>query len=295
MRVSVLQQLTRSACRVGAVQPTARTFNLSAAHFSSSQPRQQDVSLKPNVKDGIAVIEMNRKPVNGLSLEFNTEFTIALDKLENDKSCRGLVLTSTQPVFSAGLDLTELYQPSDDRLGTFWRSFTELVMRIYSSPLPIISALNGASPAAGCALACATDYRIMAEGKHTIGLNETALGLVAPAWLQKLFVQTVGSREAEWGLQLGYLYTPQEALKVGLIDKVVPKEQLMEVTMAEMAKWTAVSPTARQITKQMLRQPWLDEFHRRRKEDDDMFISLVKRESTQNMIGRYLEALKKKG
>lgn len=60
--------------------------------------------------------------------------------------------------------------------------------------------IKGASPAGGCLLALSTEYRVIVEGKHTIGLNETQLGIVAPSWFRSLYIETLGYRTAEIAL-----------------------------------------------------------------------------------------------
>ena len=62
-------------------------------------------------------------------------------------------------------------------------------LSVYMCPIPTIAAINGASPAGGCQIAMSCDYRIMAKHpKIVIGLNETALGIVAPTWVHSLFI-----------------------------------------------------------------------------------------------------------
>merc|ERR1711976_89868 len=109
-------------------------------------------------------------------------------------------------------------------------------MNLYGSRLATIAAINGHSPAGGCLMAISCDHRVMAEGKFTIGLNETLLGIVAPFWFQDTMVNTVGHRETERALQLGLLYSAEEAKKVGLVDQLVPQEQVMEAATAQISQ-----------------------------------------------------------
>ena len=91
----------------------------------------------------------------------------------------------------------------------------------------VVGALNGPSPAAGCLLALACDYRIKPDNpKCVTGLNETLLGFAAPWWVAQTYVNAIGSRQANLALQLSTLFPPQEALKIGLIDQVCPLEDL---------------------------------------------------------------------
>lgn len=60
--------------------------------------------------------------------------------------------------------------------------------------------IKGASPAGGCLLAMSCEYRVLVEGKHTIGLNETQLGIIAPEWFRNIYVDILGHRRAELAL-----------------------------------------------------------------------------------------------
>lgn len=127
---------------------------------------------------------------------------------------------------------------------------------------------QGSSPAAGCLLAVTCDYRIMADNaRYTIGLNETQLGIVAPFWSESIsmesvavftrwplhitglicvcrfkdtMVNTVGYRTTELALQLGQLYSSAEALQIGLVDKLVPEDQVITTATQTMTKWLAI-------------------------------------------------------
>ncbi|CAG02069.1 unnamed protein product [Tetraodon nigroviridis] len=197
--------------------------------FLTTQQRNNSTTAKVKVdfdqSTGVALMSMQSPPVNSLSLEFLTELSIAVEKLEMDKSCRGIILTSGQPkVFSAGLDIMEMYGKSPEHCGEFWRAVQEIWLKLYGSNMVVIAAINGSSPAGGCLLSLTCDYRIMADNpRYSIGLNETQLGIVAPFWFRDTMMNTVGHRSTEIALQLGQLYSPAEALETGLVDKLVPE------------------------------------------------------------------------
>lgn len=239
---------------------------------------------------------MQSPPVNSLSLDFLTELCIGLEKLEMDKGCRGLIITSNQPkVFSAGLDILEMYGKSPERCGEFWKSVQEMWLKLYSSNLVTIAAINGSSPAGGCLLALTCDHRIMADNpRYSIGLNETQLGIVAPFWFKDTMVNTVGHRNTELALQLGLLYKPAEALKVGLVDQLVPEDQVLTVATQTMAKWLSIPEHARQITKSMMRKPTIDKLRSNREADIQNFVNFITKESIQKSLRMYMEMLKQK-
>ncbi|XP_059126165.1 enoyl-CoA delta isomerase 1, mitochondrial [Peromyscus eremicus] len=254
------------------------------------------VVVEPDAAAGVAVMKFKNPPVNSLSLEFLTEFFISLEKLENDKSFRGVILTSDRPgVFSAGLDLMEMYGQNPAHYAEYWKAVQELWLRLYLSNLILVAAINGASPAGGCLMALTCDYRIMADNpKYTIGLNESLLGIVAPFWLKDNFVNTIGHRAAERALQLGMLFPPSEALKLGAVDEVVPEDQVHSKARSVMAQWLAIPDHSRQLTKSMMRKPTADNLIKQREADIQNFVSFISRDSIQKSLSMYLEKLKQK-
>ncbi|XP_062999277.1 enoyl-CoA delta isomerase 1, mitochondrial isoform X1 [Elgaria multicarinata webbii] len=243
---------------------------------------------------GVAVMKMKSPPVNSLSLELLTEFSIGLEKLENNKACRGLILTSAAPqIFSAGLDITEMCGKSNEHYAQFWKAVQEMWLGLYSSNLVTIAAVNGSSPAGGCLMAVSCDYRIMAENpKYSIGLNETRLGIVAPFWFKDTMVNTVGHRATERSLQLGLLYPPPDALRVGLVDEVVPEGKVQAVAAEAMAQWLAIPDHARQLSKSLMRKPTVDRLLAHREADIQNFVRFVSRDAIQKSLQGYMERLK---
>uniref|UniRef100_A0A672G5T0 Enoyl-CoA delta isomerase 1, mitochondrial n=1 Tax=Salarias fasciatus TaxID=181472 RepID=A0A672G5T0_SALFA len=256
----------------------------------------QKIKVDFDQSTGVAVMRMQNPPVNSLSLEFLTELCISVEKLEMDKSCRGLIITSSQPkVFSAGLDILEMYGKSPERCGEFWRAVQEMWLKLYSSNLVTIAAINGSSPAGGCLMAMTCDYRIMADNpRFSIGLNETQLGIVAPFWFKDTMVNTVGHRHTEMALELGLLYNPSEALKIGLVDQLVPEDQVLSTAEKTMAKWFAIPEHARQITKSMMRKATIDKLVSSREADIKNFVKFITKDSIQKSLRVYLEMLKKR-
>ncbi|RXN26639.1 enoyl- delta isomerase mitochondrial-like isoform X1 [Labeo rohita] len=245
---------------------------------------------------GVAVMQFQSPPVNSLSLDFLTEFSINLEKLELDRSCRGLIITSAQPkVFSAGLDILEMYKKSPEHCAEFWKAVQDAWLKLYGSTKVTIAAINGSSPAGGCLLAMCCDYRIMADNpRYNIGLNETQLGIVAPFWFKDTMANVVGHRETEKGLQLGLLYNAPEALKVGLVDELVPEDKVLSTATETMTKWLAIPDHARQISKSMMRKPTVDKLLANREADTANFVSFITKDSIQKSLGMYMEMLKKK-
>nr|CAA81065.1 dodecenoyl-CoA delta-isomerase [Homo sapiens] len=287
----------RVLLRAGARLPGAalgRTERAAGGGDGARPFGSQRVLVEPDAAAGVAVMKFKNPPVNSLSLEFLTELVISLEKLENDKSFRGVILTSDRPgVFSAGLDLTEMCGRSPAHYAGYWKAVQELWLRLYQSNLVLVSAINGACPAGGCLVALTCDYRILADNpRYCIGLNETQLGIIAPFWLKDTLENTIGHRAAERALQLGLLFPPAEALQVGIVDQVVPEEQVQSTALSAIAQWMAIPDHARQLTKAMMRKATASRLVTQRDADVQNFVSFISKDSIQKSLQMYLERLK---
>ncbi|XP_022531622.1 enoyl-CoA delta isomerase 1, mitochondrial [Astyanax mexicanus] len=298
---SVLRQAARlasSRCltQLSAASSTSRlgasSYNFSPSSRNASTSSTIKVQLDSNT--GVAIMMFQNPPVNSMSLDFMTEFVIAWDKLELDKSCRGIILTSALPnVFSAGLDIMDMYGTTPEHRTAFWKALQELWLKVYGSGKIVVAAINGASPAGGCLMALSCDYRIMIDNpKYKIGINETKLGIVAPFWFKDCLENTVGYRMSEMSVQYGILYNSAEALKIGLVDQLVPEDKLISTATETMIKWFAIPDYARQISKAMVRKATMDKMLAGREADITNFVTFTNKDSIQKSLGMYMEMLK---
>lgn len=115
-----------------------------------------------------------------------------------------------------------------------------------------------------------------------------------PSTLKDTYVNTIGHRASEQALQLGSLFPPSEALQVGLVDQVVPEDQVLSTALSEMARWLAVPDHARQLTKTMMRKATADRLLRQRDADIQNFVSFICRDSIQKSLQVYLEKLRQR-
>ncbi|XP_049860175.1 enoyl-CoA delta isomerase 1, mitochondrial-like [Schistocerca gregaria] len=285
----------RSLCRSqssGKFLAPAESVSSGRREYSS---KESLVSVAVNDKTGVATVTMGRPPVNGLNLELIQELTSTLESLEKNKS-RGMILTSAFPtVFSAGLDIMEMYRPKADRVRAFWTALQDMWLKLYSTPYPTVAAINGHSPAGGCLLSVSCEYRVMVGPKFTIGLNETQLGIVAPTWFQLSFRNVVKHRDAEMALTLGKMFTTEEALKIGLIDEVA-SDAKDAIGKAEkfIGQFAKISPVARSMTKVQYRAETINWLVKNKESDLNQFLTFVNDPKVQKGLELYLESLKKK-
>merc|ERR1740129_1189658 len=168
-----------------------------------------------HIGNGAAVVTMKKAPVNTFDKDMMLQFEATIKQLEGDKSVQGIILCSGRPrVFSAGLDLSRLVRPDRADFEDFWSTFESMWRTYFMSSLVTVCAVNGSCPALGAVLALSSDYRVMANnGKYTLGLNETSIGMVPPLWLHELCDRTLGHRAAERHLQLSTMMPPSAALE----------------------------------------------------------------------------------
>jgi len=282
-----------------------------------------NVSKAPVDGIEIAVLELGRKPANALSLEFCVEISRAIREIREDHpDVTAAVVTSSLPsgIFSAGIDApTELYRPDRDRLPEFWRSFQDLFLDLYGcADLTTVAAIEGPAPAGGCMLASSCDYRVALRrsgsdggggggGSPMIGLNESHLGIAAPPWMCRQYVDLLGHRRAELALLRGTLFRPDEALAVGLVDELVEEEEdatdddedgrsspVVRAALARARELAGIPPAARSSTKKLTRGPLVETLTRDRERDVDYFCEFVTAEPVQEALRAYLESLAKK-
>ena len=118
-------------------------------------------------------------------------------------------------------------------------------------------------------------------------------GIKAPFWFRDTFINTVGHREAERALQLGLLYTPEEALKIKLIDEIAEPSTLMLRAEEEMQNWCKIPVIARELTKSSMRREALSNLIAQKESDIQEFVDFGSREYVQKSLKTYLDALKK--
>src|SRR6266566_3135184 len=160
------------------------------------------------------------------------ELNEQLDFVENESSLRGVIIASAKKsIFIAGADLKTLLEQAQTRdMRAFIAEGQRILNRLAELQIPTVAAIHGACAGGGYEVTLACDHRVASDDPNTrIGLPETTLGLV-PAWggctrLPRL----IGADRAADVILKGKLYSAQEALKLGLVDEVAPRDQLVDI------------------------------------------------------------------
>lgn len=185
-------------------------------------------------RDGLAVVTMNRGTANAQNIEMIKEISDLFVKLQGDDTVKAAIITGQGNFFSAGLDVMEIAGYDEKESKVFWQAFAHMMATLAAWPKPFAAAINGHSPAGGCIIAITADFRIMAEGNFKIGLNEVPVGIMVPFPVYKLYSTWIGERLAYQYLLQGKLLSPSEAAQAGLVDALVPQEQVFATTEAMM-------------------------------------------------------------
>src|SRR5690606_32669746 len=170
-----------------------------------------------------------------------------------EQGARAVVLSGQPGMFSAGLDVPGLLQLDRAAMSGFWESFFGVLRRLADSPIPVLAAITGHSPAGGAVLAIFCDYRIAAEGEFKLGLNEVQVGLPVPRVVYGALRRLTGAREAERLAVRGLLVSPTEALRVGLVNELTVVDQVVPAALAEARRLLALPPTALARTRELAR------------------------------------------
>lgn len=202
--------------------------------------------------DDIMHIRLNREPVNALDPSLVAALRQAVERAPQE-GARGLIVSGTQGMFSAGLDIPVLLTLDRAAMGAFWREFFALCAALARSPIPVVAAVTGHSPAGGAVLALMCDYRVMAHGPFKIGLNEVQVGLAVPDFIQLAMRRIVGARRAERLLVTGTMIDAEHALEIGLVDELVPVDQVVQRARHWLDELLALPGNAMQATRALAR------------------------------------------
>lgn len=215
-------------------------------------------TLKLSFEKDVAIVELNRPRAHAINTLMANELSQCFADLDAASHVSAAVLTGSGTILSAGLDLKELYEYSEDELDRFWQAFGRMVKDLSRFSKPLVAAVNGHAPAAGCVLALCCDYRIMAQEGGRIGLNEVAVGVVLPEPVVELARFTVGSERASHMVLNATLMDPEEAHTFGLVNELCPSDLLVEVCEKRIQKWLAFDQTAWRAAKAAVRKPLIE-------------------------------------
>ncbi|MBM7871629.1 enoyl-CoA hydratase [Clostridium pascui] len=190
----------------------------------------KDLSLenvKVNIEENVAIVTMNRpKALNALNNQTLEELDAIIESISVDKSILGVIITGEGKGFVAGADIAQM-RPYKAEEGRNYAEYAQSVFnKIEVLGKPVIAAVNGYALGGGCELSMSCDLRIASE-KAVFGQPEVNLGVIPCFGGTQRLPRLIGSGRAKELIYTGRMIKAEEALLMGLVNKVVPAEELL--------------------------------------------------------------------
>lgn len=196
----------------------------------------------------VANITFDDGKANAVGVEFLETINQSLDQAENDKAS-AVILRGREGMFSGGFDLKEFEKGVEAGMAMAKSGF-ELLVRLYSFPIPVVAACSGHGIAMGAFIIMASDYRIGTLGNYKISLPETRIGMELPPILMALTEARISKRHITRVALLSQVYTPDAAVDAGFLDEAVEYAAL-ESRALEMATSMAQLPPGQFATNKL--------------------------------------------
>ncbi|MCH2668153.1 MAG: crotonase/enoyl-CoA hydratase family protein [Deinococcales bacterium] len=207
-------------------------------------------SVYYTVKESIAIVSLDDGKANALNHALIEGINSSLDKATDD--AKAVVLTGRAGKFSAGVDLSVLRSGPKAALELVTEE-AKMLLKLFLHPQPVIAASTGHSMAAGAFMLHASDTRIGSMGDFKIGLNEVSLGLHMSEFGFMLARERLSKRHFTAAIIQGQLYSPEEAIDVGFLDRLSPADAVLNTALEEAQRLLTLDASAYAYNKQVAR------------------------------------------
>ena len=197
--------------------------------------------VKLEVAYGVGTIRIDRPKLNPLSEQVAEEIGACVDEAHEDDAVRAVVVWGGERVFAAGADIKEMSDKDAVSMFKYIGRFQDVFTRLERLPKITIAAINGYALGGGCELALACDLRICADNTQ-MGQPEILLGVIPGAGGTQRLSRLVGVGRAKELIYTGRFVSAEEALRIGLVNEVVPADKVYERAV-ELASTFASGPT----------------------------------------------------
>ena len=207
--------------------------------------------VRLEVQDGVGTIRLDRPKMNALNVQVQEEIRAAATEAAEREDVRAVIVYGGERVFAAGADIKEMadmsYQDMVRRSGALQSSFTAVA----KIPKPVVAAVNGYALGGGCELALCADYRIAADDA-TLGQPEILLGVIPGAGGTQRLTRLVGTSTAKDLIFTGRFVKADEALAIGLVDRVVPAASVYDEALAWAGQFSGAAAYALRAAKESI-------------------------------------------
>lgn len=229
--------------------PTAYVFDRSIYCRVKEENRMHEFRIDD---DAIAHVYLDDGKANVLNDASCAALRDGIDAA-GEASARALVIHGKAKTFSAGIDLTMVREPDPVKRSATLSNVAHTMLAVWTAPIPTIAAVTGHAIAGGAILAMACDRRIGVKGEFKLGINETRLKMVFPTWA--IVIAKAGLRPSAWNQVIleGNLYSPEDAVKFGILDEAVEIEDHAQTVSALAAELAQIPTGAYSGNKDLLR------------------------------------------
>ena len=197
--------------------------------------------------DKVARIALDDGKANGLSFATLESIQEMLDRAE--KEAGSILIVGRPGRFCGGFDLSVMRGSDAEAVRGLVTAGAELFLRLFEFPLPVVVACTGHAVAAGAIVLLSSDVRIGAEGEFKIGLSEVGIGMSLPIFAIELARQRLSKRHFIRATTRAELYTPDDAIDAGYLDRTVSGDDLLEEALAEAKRLAEIPQPAFRVTK----------------------------------------------
>ncbi len=248
--------------------------------------------LKVSLTDGIALITISRPEVlNALNSDVFAVFNDALTDLGKQQDLKVIVITGEGKGFVAGADIGEMADMTNNQAYCFAKMGKNTFERLEKFSVPVIAAVNGYALGGGCELALACDFRIAAKSAK-FGQPEVTLGLIPGYGGTQRLSRLIGMGSALYVILSAEMVNAEDAFKMGIVQKVVEDDKLMEEVMKIAKRLAANGSPAVNKAKEIIRKGLDKDFKSGLKLESEAFGKLFDYPSTHEGMKAFLEKRK---
>ena len=204
-----------------------------------------------DVSDGVGTILLDRPKMNALDVQMQEEIRACAHEATDRDDVRAVVVYGGEKVFAAGADVKEMADMSYTDMIKRSTGLISALTAVAQIPKPTVSAVTGYALGGGCELALCTDIRIAADNA-VLGQPEVLLGIIPGAGGTQRLTRLVGPSRAKDIIFTGRFVKADEAERIGLVDRVVPADQVYDESLAWAGQFRNAAPYALRAAKQAI-------------------------------------------
>jgi len=207
--------------------------------------------VRVETDQAVATIRLARPPMNALNAQVQDEIAAAAEQVAADETIRAAVIYGGEKVFAAGAEIKEMAEASYGRMATDTRRLQAAFTAVARIGKPVVAAITGYALGGGLELALCADFRVAGESAQA-GQPEILLGVIPGAGGTQRLPRLIGPARAKDIIFTGRFVGAQEALAIGLVDKVVPDAEVYDAARALVTRYASGPALALRAAKQAI-------------------------------------------